>query len=245
MTMDLNGKIVLVTGGSGLIGKSIINEIKNADGVAINLDRNVETDLTNHTINCDITDVQSITNALNSALEKYGYITGLVNNAYPRTKDWNSDFEYISEKSMIDNINWQLTSYMLFCQKAIQKCTRLESIINMASIYGVVANDFNLYKDLNMYPPAAYTSIKGGIINFSRYLASKYGERGLRVNTISPGGVFDHQEYEFVNRYCERVPLKRMADPEDISPSVVFLLSEKSKYITGHNLIIDGGWTAI
>ena len=93
--------------------------------------------------------------------------------------------------------------------------------------------------------PAAYSAIKGGVVNFTRYLASYYGRQGVRVNCVSPGGVFDGQPEAFVKQYGERVPMGRMARPDEISPAVVFLLSEQSSYVTGHNLMIDGGWTCI
>jgi NAD(P)-dependent dehydrogenase (short-subunit alcohol dehydrogenase family) len=93
--------------------------------------------------------------------------------------------------------------------------------------------------------PAAYSAIKGAIVNFSRYLAAYLGPSGVRVNTVSPGGIFDNQNLIFVNNYNKKVPLRRMGYPNDISPSVSFLLSNESNYITGQNLIIDGGWTSI
>jgi len=96
-----------------------------------------------------------------------------------------------------------------------------------------------------MEPPAAYSAIKGGLINATRYLASKYGKEGIRFNCVSPGGIFDHQPESFVKAYETKVPLKRMGKPDDIAPAVSFLLSDESKYITGHNLAVDGGWTAI
>ena len=96
-----------------------------------------------------------------------------------------------------------------------------------------------------MTTPAAYTAIKGAIVNFTRYLAARFGPNGVRVNCISPGGVFDSQAEVFVDNYSRKVPLRRMARPEDIAPGVCFLLSDQAGYITGHNLVIDGGWTAI
>jgi NAD(P)-dependent dehydrogenase (short-subunit alcohol dehydrogenase family) len=100
-------------------------------------------------------------------------------------------------------------------------------------------------KEQNLNPPAAYSAIKGGLINFTRFLASKYGKDGIRVNTVSPGGIFDNQPVKFVENYERKVPLKRMGKPSDIAPAVSFLLSKEAEYITGHNLIVDGGWTAI
>jgi NAD(P)-dependent dehydrogenase (short-subunit alcohol dehydrogenase family) len=96
-----------------------------------------------------------------------------------------------------------------------------------------------------MLTAAPYAAIKGGIINFTRFLASRYGQYNVRINTVSPGGIFDNQPEPFVNAYNHKVPMKRMGNPDDIAPSVSFLLSEEAKYITGQNLIVDGGWTAI
>ena len=115
----------------------------------------------------------------------------------------------------------------------------------MSSIYGLVGPDFNVYNGTNMTMPAAYSAIKGGLNNLTRYLASYYGEFQVRVNTISPGGIFNNQEESFVNNYIEKVPMKRMGKPEDIVAAVFYLISDESNYITGQNLIIDGGWTAI
>ena len=119
------------------------------------------------------------------------------------------------------------------------------SLLNFASIYGVVGNDFTIYEGLEMYPPAAYSAIKGGIVSLTKYLASYFGKFNIRVNCLSPGGIFDHQHHEFVKRYEERVPLKRMGKPEDIAPVACFLVSDGAGYITGQNILVDGGWTCI
>ena len=119
------------------------------------------------------------------------------------------------------------------------------SMINMGSIYGVVAPDFKIYDGTNMTMPAAYSAIKGGLIQFSKYLASYYGKNGVRINIVSPGGVTNGQEKTFIEKYNQKTPLRRMGKPEDIANAVSFLLSENSSYITGHNLIVDGGFTII
>ena len=118
------------------------------------------------------------------------------------------------------------------------------SLINMASIYGIVGPDFSLYEDLdNMTMPAAYSAIKGGIINLTRYLASYYGKYNIRINSVSPGGIYDNQADSFIKKYNLKTPLNRMARPEDVTPIVCFLLSNDSKYITGQNILVDGGYT--
>ena len=119
------------------------------------------------------------------------------------------------------------------------------SIINMASIYGVVGPDFSVYNGTSMTMPAAYSAIKGALVNFTRYLASYFGPQQIRVNAVSPGGIFDNQNEIFVENYCNKVPMRKLGMPEDIAPTVAFLLSDDAKYITGQNIIIDGGWTSI
>jgi len=243
----MKNKVIVVTGGSGLLGNAIIKYIKFKRGIAINFDiRPGESN--DNFIECDITSDSSIRNAINSVVEKYGRLDGFVNNAYPRTKDWgNADFEFIDPDSWRKNVDWQLNSYFVCCQEAIKTMIKKKSgaIVNIASIYGIVGNDFTIYEGTNIKPHAAYSAIKGGLINLTRYLASKYGKNGIRINSVSPGGIFDNQPELFVQAYEKKVPLKRMASPDDIAPGVVFLLSNEAKYITGHNLVIDGGWTAI
>ena len=242
----LNGKVIVVTGGNGLIGKSLVENIKSENGICINADlHDTNDDLSN--VNCDVTDVKSIDNTINLVLEKYGKIDGLVNNAYPRTDDWGEKFEKITIDSWRSNIDMQLNSVFVFCQKVLPHMAtkKYGSIVNIGSIYGTVGPDFNVYNNTDLTMPAAYSAIKGGVINFMRYLSSYYGKNNIRVNCVSPGGIFDNQNPIFIENYIKKVPMKRMGNPEDISPAVSFLLSDESSYITGQNLIIDGGWTAI
>jgi NAD(P)-dependent dehydrogenase (short-subunit alcohol dehydrogenase family) len=242
----MEDKIIIVTGGNGLIGKSIVEFISNEGATALNLDINVNKDSATE-IKCDITDPGEIESVVNFILKKYGRIDGLVNNAYPRTKDWGTPFENITPDSLRKNVDYQLNSYFIFCQKVlpVMKEQKSGSVVNIGSTYGVVGNDFTIYENTNMNPPSEYPAIKGGIINLTRYLASLYGKHNVRVNSVSPGGIFDHQPEPFVKAYEKRVPLKRMGNPDDIAPPVSFLLSEGAKYITGHNLMVDGGWTCI
>jgi NAD(P)-dependent dehydrogenase (short-subunit alcohol dehydrogenase family) len=126
------------------------------------------------------------------------------------------------------------------------KSQKFGSIVNITSIYGVVGNDFTVYDNTGgMTSPAAYSAIKGGVINFTRYLASYYGKHNVRINCVSPGGIFNSQNDVFVSNFESKVPMRRMGNPDDISGPVAFMLADESKYITGQNLIVDGGWTAI
>ena len=245
---SLKNKVIIVTGGSGLIGKAIVENISFQNGKVINADINVETDITKGRVYCDITKSNSVDELIEIVLAEYGRIDGLVNNGYPRTEDWGNKFEDVSLDSWKENVDMQMNSTFYICQKILgtMKSQGAGSIVNIASIYGVQGNDFTVYENTGgMTSPAAYSAIKGGIINFSRYLASYYGSEGIRVNVVSPGGIFNNQNPIFVKNFEKKVPMKRMGTPEDIAPSVSFLLSDGAKYITGHNLIVDGGWTAI
>lgn len=244
---NLSNKVVIVTGGNGLIGRAILHDIKQAGAIAINAEINVTDDLENGTLECNITDSLSVQTAISKVIEKYGRIDGLVNSAYPRTKDWGVKFENIPEESWKQNVDMQLNSLFVICQAVLRemKLQGAGSIVNISSVYGVVGPDFGVYDGTQMTMPAAYSAIKGGVVNFSRYLASYYGSDNIRVNCVSPGGIFDHQNDVFIKQYESRVPMRRMGLPADIAPSVTFLLSDNAGYITGHNLMVDGGWTII
>jgi len=245
--MNLKDRIIIVTGGSGLIGKEIISDINRKGGTAINADIVNETNLQKGSYQVDITDDSSVQIMIDQIYKEFGQINGLVNNAYPRTSDWGTKFEDINPESWRKNVNMQLNSYFVCSQKVLKIMEKQKSgaIVNIASIYGIVGNDFTLYEDYGGTSPAAYSAIKGGIINFTRYLASYYGSKGIRINCVSPGGIFDNQHPSFVSKYEQKVPMRRMGKPDDIAPAVSFLLSDEAKYITGHNLIVDGGWTCI
>lgn len=240
-------KVIIVSGGSGLLGKPMISHLKENGAVTINAEINIETNLNEGTFQCDITNEQSVDLLINSVIEKYGRIDGFVNNAYPRTKDWSIKFEEIPLQSWKENVDMQLNSVFMICQKVLRhmKSQQSGSIVNIASMYGVVGNDFTIYEGFGGTSPAAYSAIKGGVINFTRYLASYYGKDNVRVNCVSPGGIIDKQHPSFIERYEYKSPLKRMGKAHEIAPAVTFLLSDEASFITGHNLMVDGGWTAI
>lgn len=240
-------KNIIVTGGSGLIGKAIVTELNKQGFRAINMDLKRNTNSKDEFLECDITSPENVLEALDLIESEFGSIYGLVNNAYPRTKDWGLSFEEIPYESWNRNVDMQLNATFFISQQVIKRMLQQGEgrIVNIASIYGVVGNDFTVYEGTHLSPPAAYSAIKGGIINFSRYLASKYGQAGISVNCVSPGGVFDNQPNSFVEAYEHKVPMKRMGNPGDISPAVAFFMSEGAGYITGQNLVVDGGWTCI
>ena len=238
----LTNKVIVVTGGSGLIGRDILKYLDQEDAIAINAEINVGDSCEDRNFNCDITKEESVQQLIDKVLVKYGRLDGWVNNAYPRTLDWANRFEEIPAESWKANVDYQLNSLFMCCQLVLKvmKQQRAGSIVNISSIYGVVGPDFSVYDGTEITMPAAYSAIKGGIINFSRYLASYYGPHGVRVNCVSPGGIFNDQNPLFVKHYEAKVPLKRMGLPSDISPAVGFLLSDEACYITGHNMMVDG-----
>jgi len=244
---SLLNKVVIVTGGSGLIGREILKHLVQEGAIAINAEITIETDLSKHQIKCDITSRESVEKMITMVVDSFGRIDGLVNSAYPRTTDWSNKFEDVSFESWQKNVDMQMNSVFLLCQKVLEQMKKQGSgsIVNISSIYGVVGNDFTLYEDYEGTSPAAYSAIKGGIINFTKYLASYFGKHGIRINCVSPGGIKDQQHPSFIERYEYKTPLKRMGHANEIAPAVTFLLSDDASYVTGHNLIVDGGWTAI
>jgi len=243
---SIKDKVIVVTGGSGLLGGKILDVLRTEGAIALSADIKVP-DNDELSIKVDITSEQSVKDAVGSVVEKHGRIDGWINNAYPRTSDWGNKFEDIKVESWRQNVDMHLNGYFLCCQIVLEQMRKQGSgsLINMSSIYGLVGPDFNVYNGTSMTMPAAYSAIKGGLNNLSRYLAAYYGPYQVRVNTVSPGGIFDNQPEPFVSNYNNKVPLRRMGNPMDIASAVCFLLTDESSYITGHNLVVDGGWTAI
>ena len=241
---SVKDKVIVITGGHGLLGNKIVKTLKQEGAIAISADLNI---LAEEDIKLDITNEESIKSELSSLIKKYGKIDGWVNNAYPRTKDWGNKFEDIPVDSWKQNIDMHLNGYFMCCKEVLEQMKNqgFGSLINMSSIYGLVGPDFTIYEGTEMTMPAAYSAIKGGLNNFTRYLASYYGPYQVRVNTVSPGGIFDNQPQSFVDNYNKKVPMRKMGKPEDIVSAVYYLLTDETSYITGHNLVVDGGWSII
>ena len=176
--------------------------------------------------------------------EKFGGADILVNSAvvapggafHEQTPD---DWEYSAQGNM--------TGLFSMCKAFVPTMVERQrgSIINISSIYGVVANDPSLYDGTDMKQPPDYTFVKAGMINFTRYLANYFGKQGVRANCICPGGYANDQPGPFVDSYCRRVPMGRMLENEDIKGAVVFLASDASQYVTGTSLMVDGGFTTL
>lgn len=255
---SLKNKRAVVTGGLGLIGKAVVMNLFKTGSETIILDINDEfgkefVNKINSTSDrlfyehFDITKLEDISRNIAKIEKKYGFVDIWINSAYPRTRDWGNKLENISLESWRKNIDMQLNSYCICSNEIAKRMAKRKygSIINVSSIHGVIAPDFSIYKGLNMTSAPAYTAIKGGVLSYSRYLASYYGKYNIRVNIVCPGGVFNNQSKQFIEKYNKRNLLGRMAEPEEIAKPIVFLASDAASYITGAVLMIDGGWTTI
>lgn len=257
---NLHDKVVIVTGAVGLIGKAFCLEIAKVGGYVILADineekgREIEEKINEKYgkeqvkfYNVDITNIESINKSIRLILDKFGKIDALVNNAYPRSKNYGKKkFEEVTYDDFCENINMHLGGYFLISQQVskVMMEQKFGNIINIASIYGFAAPRFEIYENTDMTMPVEYAAIKGGIINLTKYLASYLGKYNIRVNCISPGGIFDNQPESFVERYSQKVLIeKRMANVDDLAGALLFLLSDASRYITGQNIIVDGGWS--
>jgi len=245
---NLNKKIVLITGGLGIQGPEHKKAFEK-EGAKV-----IVTDVKGGDYQIDVTDKNSINKAVAEIVKKYGQIDVLINNAGATGK------QVVNASVPLENQqlkNWEyilkvnLTGTFL-CSQAVGKEMAKKgegSIINIASIYGLVGPDFKIYQQSDyvgkkMGTPAAYAASKGGVISLTRYLASYWAEKNVRVNCVTPGGIFDNQSKIFVNKYSKKVPLGRMAKKNEISGTLLYLASNLSSYVTGANIIVDGGLTS-
>jgi len=251
---DLSGSVAVVTGGAGLIGSSLCEALADygATVVLVDIDEaaaKTVADSIDGEVVVKIVDTtsQSAVEALfENIVDSFGSVDTLVNAAYPRNENYGQQYEEVSVADWEENIALNLNSYYLTCHTAAEVMKQQDSggsIINLGSIYGVQAPDFDIYNGTDLTSPVEYAAIKGAILNFTRYLASYLGKDGIRANVLSPGGVFDNQDAQFVTQYESKTPLSRMAAPEDFKGAIVYLASDSSSYMTGQNIIIDGGWT--
>ena len=248
---SLNGKVAVVTGSSGLIGREIVSCLAEK-GAGV-----VAADIEGGTVACDVTKEESVSDLLDYVNKKYGRLDIWVNSIYPKTQDWDARFEDVKLSSWKQNLDMHLGGYFISCRQAAEYMkkknmdsrqkhsgmTNSGAIVNIASIYATCAPDFSLYEGTDMTLPAAYPAIKAGIVALSRYMASYYGRHGVRVNCVSPGGVENNQPPEFIERYNKKTLLGRMSQAKDVSGAVLYLASDASGYITGQNVVVDGGFS--
>lgn len=256
---SLKDKVVIITGGAGLIGKAYVEAcvlygatvwlVDISDESAKRVASKIQKKAGNPNVfyqKCDIVKKSDVAKLISRVISKFGRIDALVNNAYPKNKNYGKKYENVTYDDFCENLSLHLGGYYLMTHEVSRVMMKQKSgaIVNMGSHYGVVAPRFEIYEGTEMTMPVEYSAIKGGIINLTRYLASYLGKYNIRVNSISPGGVFNNQPKSFVKKYEQRVLLgKRMANVDDLAPVLIFLLSDASKYMTGQNIVVDGGWT--
>jgi NAD(P)-dependent dehydrogenase (short-subunit alcohol dehydrogenase family) len=253
---SLKGRIALVTAGAGpQFGSSISEALVEAGATLITASRSLENNrayaeglrrkgFDAHAMGMDVTDLGSIRRLHDQVLEKFGRLDVLVNSALARV---GGSFETQTADDWLISARGDMVGLFAICKAFVADMVRQGggSIINISSIYGVVANDPTLYEGTDMLQPPHYNFVKAGMINFTRHIANYYGKKGVRANCISPGGYFANQPDPFLKQYCKRVPIGRMLNNEDIKGAVVFLASDASEYVTGANLMVDGGWTSL
>ena len=249
----LDGKVAVITGGAGLYGRQIVSALAEAGAKVFIASRNVaalevtaagerERGLDVSAMKLDLAAEESILALRDEVVERAGRVDVLVNNAVLRPmKDWLDPAE-AWRRSMEVNATGLFIITRAFGE--VMAAAGRGSIVNIGSIQGMVGPDYWLYEKVGWGVPPDYFFHKGGMLNFTRYVASHYGPRGVRCNLISPGGFFTGQEKEFVERYETRTFLGRMANESDLKGAVVFLAADASVYVTGANLAVDGGYTA-
>jgi len=271
--MDLKKKIVIITGGAGLLGSEFAKSIIEFNGIPIILDNDVKalTKLKNFFkkkklkidfFECDLLNEKNLIKISKDLIKKYKKIDCLINTA-SQTKssmenekhyDFFEDFEKYNLKTFQKSIEYNLSSIFLTNKifGTLMKKNRSGSIINIASDVGVVSPDHRIYKKniklnykgVNFNTPLSYAMSKAAIINLTKYLSTYWAPYNIRVNSISPSGISNNHDKKFVEMLSNRIPLNRMANKNEINGAIIFLCSHYSSYITGHNLIIDGGKTA-
>ncbi len=257
---DLYNKIVILTGSSGFLGRQYAHILCQANATIILADINYKesqklaTELKTKynakvmPIKTNLTNKQSVKNLVSKVIGKFSKIDVLINNAmfHENKKELTTPFEKYSLSNWNKVIDVNLTGMFLCCQEVgkIMKKQKSGNIINISSIYGLVGADQRIYAKSGLNSSVSYAVTKGAILNLTRYLASYWNGNNIRVNSLTLGGVNNKQDKEFIKNYSYRTMMGRMANKNDYDGAILFLASDASSYMTGSNLIVDGGWTA-
>jgi NAD(P)-dependent dehydrogenase (short-subunit alcohol dehydrogenase family) len=196
-------------------------------------------------IKTDVSLPEDVNHFVEEVISSFGQIDILINNAAAQPPGMWSTFEDYPLELWNRVMAVNLTGQFLMAQRVGREMLKRQqgSIINVSSVYGVVGPDFRIYEGTDFNCPAVYSASKAGVLGLTRYLATYWGMKGIRVNSITPGGVFRGHKDPFLAQYSARVPMGRMADERELQGAVVYLASDSSSYVTGHNLVVDGGWT--
>lgn len=269
---ELAGKTVLVVGGRGYLGQKFCAALDEFGATVFSADLSAQSSASRKApaaetkenirqFDVDVTDKESVCHLVERVIEETLRIDVLVYCVTAKTDDFYLPYTEYSLESWQKVIRAEMDGLFLITQEVgrYMEAAAQGNIILLSSIYGVVGNDQRIYEGSNLselyadngteenkiYSPASYPAVKGAVISLTRYLAAYWEGKNIRVNCVSPGGVFHPGENEeFVKKYNYHVPLGRKATVEEISSAVVFLASDASSYINGHNLVVDGGWTA-
>lgn len=245
---DLTGKVILLVGSEGLLGCEYKDILAQAGAKVVTLDIASTAELI-----CDISSEEDVISACEYVVREYGKIDVLINNAVLHHVDFPEEMCKPFEETSLDiwkkALDVNLTGVFLCCREVGKQMKKqgYGNIINISSIYGNIGADQRIYEDVPFNLPASYAATKGAILNLTRYLASYWRETGIRVNTLSPGGVYVEEKHstKFRDNYAYRTCLGRMANKQDYRGAMLFLCSDASEYMTGANLIVDGGWTCL
>ena len=251
---DLSNEVIIITGANGLLGKQFSNLLLNQGARIVMLDKNISNKLERdfYSLRSDVTSAVSLKQALGKIKKNFSTPTGLINcaavNELPNSNNRSNKFEHYSiknyQKTMDVNVKGVFLSCQIFGTEMAKK--RKGSIINISSIYGLLSPDHRLYHrgSKKYFKPIDYSISKSAIINLTKYLSVYWANDKVRVNNLILGGIKNSQDKNFVHKYSKRVPLGRMANLDEFDSAVVYLLSKGSSYMTGSDMIIDGGWTA-
>ncbi len=250
----LNNQVIFITGAAGLIGRRFVSMILQNGGrvVASDISEKGLSELNTLFsgddflgVKVDVNDTVSVTEGLERARAHFGTVTGLVNSAYPRNSNYGRDFMAVEYDDFCENVNLNLASTFRVAKicGAYFREQKQGSIVNLSSIYGVVAPKFGIYENTSMTVPVEYAAIKAAVIQLTKYMAQYLKKDGVRVNCISPGGVFDHQPEPFLIKYRDQCGLQGMLEPEHLDSALLFLLDAQSAMVTGQNIVVDDGFS--
>ena len=246
---SLEGRVCIITGGGGFLGKHYASVIKDAGGIPLSLDILGEPDF-----KVDITNEEAVKQVIEKILEQYGRIDVLINNAAMNpavgSEEAKKQFMPVDEYPVelwTKELEVNLTG-MFICSKAVIPVMKKQGkgvIVNIASEVSEIAHDHRVYNELGKYKSPAYVTSKTGVVGLTRAFAAQLGQYNIRVNTLSPGGVeHPNMPSDFVKRFGSTNMLSRMAQPDEYNAAILFLCSDASSFMTGHNLVIDGGKSA-
>lgn len=262
---DLTGKTIILTGSAGRLGTNFARALSHAGAnlILVDVDDGKNQKLKDAisrkfktrplASSADITNKEELSQLSKRIIKEYGKIDGLVNNAFysPRLDVKRSAMKFEDYPSDLwdDVVSVNLTGVFHCCQEFGRVMTRQKtggSIVNISSIYGINGADQRIYGKSMLNSPPSYAATKGAVVNFTRYLAAYWNRKNIRVNTMTLGGVLDksYMSREFIKNYSEKTMLGRMANSDEYNGALLFLLSDASSYMTGANLILDGGWSA-